>query len=162
MVFTEAFNYVVFDNPVSKTILKPILNSAVTHAPPEIKVVTERIPLWELAAEHAPIIRFVGLSGALAVGLGAYGSHKSYPKDKESELKSIYETGNRFHFLHTLALLATPMCRRPLLSSSLFAVGTTLFSGPCYYHAFTGENRFGRLAPIGGSILILAWLSLIF
>ncbi|KAK5647039.1 hypothetical protein RI129_005503 [Pyrocoelia pectoralis] len=161
MVFTEVYNYVVFNNPVSQKILKPLWNHTVSHVPPEIKIVTERIPLWELAAQQAPIIRFAGISGASAVMLGAYGSHKSYPKDKETELKSIYETGNRFHFLHTLALLGTPMCRNPRISSSLFTLGMVLFSGPCYYHAFTGDDRFGRLAPIGGTVLILAWLSMV-
>ena len=161
MVFTEVYNYVVFDNPVSKTLLKPLLKTAVSHTPTEIKIVTERVPLWDLAAQQAPIIRIAGVSGAAAVMLGAYGSHKSYPKDKAIELKSIYETGSRFHFLHTLALLGVPMCRNPRVTTSLFLLGTALFSGPCYYHAFTGDDKLGRLAPIGGTVLILAWLSMV-
>ena len=32
-----------------------------------------------------------------------------------SELKTVYETANKYHFLHTVALLAVPLCRKPLL-----------------------------------------------
>jgi uncharacterized membrane protein YgdD (TMEM256/DUF423 family) len=48
-----------------------------------------------------------------------------------------------------------------LQSGSLIILGTTLFSGACYYHAFTGDNKFGKLAPVGGTILIVGWLTMI-
>lgn len=42
-------------------------------------------------------------------------------------------------------------------------VGTALFSGTLYYRAFTGNKPpFARMAPMGGTCLILAWLSLLF
>lgn len=55
--------------------------------------------------------------GATGVVLGAYGAHRTYPKDKEQELKAIFETANRYHFFHTLALLGVPMCKNPKLVS---------------------------------------------
>lgn len=42
--------------------------------------------------------------------------------------------------------------------------GMALFCGPCYYRAFTGEQKLTKLtklAPIGGVCLIVAWLSFI-
>ncbi|KAF5281255.1 hypothetical protein FQA39_LY05141 [Lamprigera yunnana] len=162
MAVYDVLNYMVFDNPVSKLLVKPILNSITpkSSAAPTIQVAQNQMPLWELAAQHAPIIRVAGICGASAVALGAYGEHKSYPQDKSGELKSIFKTGNNFHFLHTLALFGVPMCRHPFFTGSLMIVGTALFCGPCYYHAFTEDNRFGFLAPIGGTVLILSWLSM--
>ncbi|KAF2894437.1 hypothetical protein ILUMI_11744 [Ignelater luminosus] len=159
----DLLNYVVFDNPVSKAVLKPFIKNAPVSMPPApVTIITERVPLWQLAAQQGPFIRLAGICGASAVILGAYGSHKTYPKDRAKELKSIYETANRFHFLHTLALFGVPLCRNPRVTGSLMIVGTVFFSGACYYHAFTGEDKFGRLAPVGGTILILAWLSMVF
>ncbi|XP_063902835.1 transmembrane protein 256 homolog isoform X2 [Zophobas morio] len=129
--------------------------------PPQTVVITETKPLWKLAAETGPFVRVAGLMGASAVALGAYGAHRSYPKDKADELKPIFETGNRYHFLHTLAILGMPLCRNPKLSGTLIIMGTVLFSGACYYHAFTGNNKFGKLAPVGGTILIVGWLTMI-
>ena len=34
-----------------------------------------------------------------------------------SEKKNVFETANRYHFIHTLALCAVPMTRRPALVS---------------------------------------------
>ena len=33
------------------------------------------------------------------------------------DLKKVYDTANFHHFVHTLALLAVPLCRRPALVS---------------------------------------------
>lgn len=51
--------------------------------------------------------------GATGVILGAYGAHRKYPKDSPQDFKIIFETANRYHFLHTLALLGVPLCRYP-------------------------------------------------
>ncbi|XP_018330636.1 transmembrane protein 256 homolog [Agrilus planipennis] len=125
-------------------------------------IITECSPLWKLAVKQGPFVRLAGLSGAAAVILGAYGAHKAYPKDRVNELKPIYETGNKFHFYHSLALVALPLCRFPKVTAALFITGTFLFSGACYYHAFTGENKFNRFAPVGGTLLIIGWLSMVF
>lgn len=86
----------------------------------------EETPLWKLAAERGPFVRIAGLSGASAVALGAYGAHKKYPKDKVDQLKPIFETANRFHFISSLALLAIPLCRRPRIVS-IFQIYNAVF-----------------------------------
>lgn len=106
-------------------------------------------------------VRLAGLSGALAVGFGAYGAHVFRPGNAEERLKITYETGNRYHFLHTMALLGVPLTRRPMLVGSLMSVGMVLFSGSCYYHALTGDTRIRRVTPYGGILLIVAWLTMI-
>jgi len=40
-----------------------------------------------------------------------------YPKESREELKKIYETANRYHFLNSLALLGVPLCRWPKTAS---------------------------------------------
>uniref|UniRef100_A0A8C0G801 Transmembrane protein 256 n=1 Tax=Chelonoidis abingdonii TaxID=106734 RepID=A0A8C0G801_CHEAB len=72
----------------------------------------------------------------------------------------LYETANRYHFLHSLALLAVPRCRRPLLAGALLSSGMGLFCGPLYYHAWSGDPTFNKAAPYGGSLLILGWLAM--
>jgi len=108
-----------------------------------------------------PVIRIAGVSGALAVALGAYGAHAFFNKDGvASELKTVYETANKYHFLHTVALLAVPLCRKPLLTGSLLVMGTAIFSGSCYYYALTQERWIRKITPYGGTLLIIGWLSM--
>lgn len=77
----------------------------------------EKIPLWKLAAETGPFVRIAAIMGATGVILGAYGAHRKYPKDTPQDLKGIFETANRYHFFHTLALFGVPMCRNPKVVS---------------------------------------------
>lgn len=87
------------------------------EAPVIERIVHDKVPLWKLAQEGGPFVRIAGLLGASAVVLGAYGAHKSYPKEKGADLQRIFETGNRYHFLNTLGLLAVPLCRYPKIVS---------------------------------------------
>lgn len=82
-------------------------------------VITEKTPLWKLAAETGPYVRIAAVMGASAVILGAYGAHRTYPKDKEQELRVVFETANRYHFFHSLAILGLPLCRNPKVVSFL-------------------------------------------
>lgn len=122
------------------------------------------LPLWKLAGSNIYWLKVAGLSGAVAVILGAWGAHRTFPmdeSDKKRDLRAVFDTASRYHFYHTLALLAVPLTKRPAVSGSLFLVGTFLFTGACYYNAFTGDKSLNRLAPVGGITLILAWLSLV-
>lgn len=89
---------------------------------PPISIIMEKVPLWKLAAETGPFVRIAAIMGATGVILGAYGAHRKYPKDTPQDLKAIFETANRFHFFHTLALFGVPMCRNPkVVSEQLFS-----------------------------------------
>lgn len=35
--------------------------------------------------------------------------------DEKGEQRRVFDTASRYHFIHTLALLGLPMCRRPNL-----------------------------------------------
>ncbi|XP_055375267.1 transmembrane protein 256 homolog [Condylostylus longicornis] len=169
----DSLHYIFVSNPVSQNILSAagglarkagIISSSTETIAKKTQEATniamsKALPLWKLAGKNLYMIRLAGLSGATAVILGAYGSHRHYNEDK-GESKAVFEVGNRFHFFHSIALMAVPMCRQPVLTGCLIIAGTLLFSGPCYYKAFTGKTQFSKVAPIGGCCLILAWLSM--
>ncbi|XP_041483280.1 transmembrane protein 256 homolog [Lytechinus variegatus] len=111
-----------------------------------------------IAQSSELFVRIAGISGALAVALGAYGAHGM--KNQPPDVKHTFETGNRYHFLHTLALLGVQFTNHPSLSGSLLALGMVLFSGTCYFSALTGSTALNRLAPIGGLTLIAGWASM--
>jgi len=108
------------------------------------------------------MIRLAGLSGAFAVGLGAYGAHVIMKNDNISEdQKNSYRTANLYHFIGTFGLVASSLSKYPIVTGVLMATGTLLFCGTCYCHGITGNTKITGLAPFGGTTLILAWLSLI-
>ncbi|OCT90965.1 transmembrane protein 256 homolog [Xenopus laevis] len=104
--------------------------------------------------------RLGAVSGALAVTAGAYGAHGLRTSDRDDYLKELFATANHYHFLHSLALLAVPHCRRPLLAGSLLTSGLVLFSGTFYYQALTGDPTLTKAAPLGGILLICGWAAL--
>ncbi|VEL22996.1 unnamed protein product [Protopolystoma xenopodis] len=121
----------------------------------KIIVIEKSLPLPNMY-----IYRIAGVSGALAVSLCAYGSH-GLGSNYDAKDKKIFKTGTRFHMLHTLAILGCPCSRRPLLSTGFFIVGILLFSGACYVKALSKNDLVGKIIPVGGTILIFAWLSLL-
>ncbi|KAM4842977.1 transmembrane protein 256 isoform 1-T1 [Thomomys bottae] len=74
--------------------------------------------------------------------------------------KELFDKTNKHHFLHSLALLGVPHCRKPLWAGLLLASGTTLFCTSFYYQALSGDTSIQTLGPVGGSLLILGWLAL--
>ena len=107
----------------------------------------------------ALITRLAGFSGASAVGAAAYRAHGL--NDLDPALKKAFDNGNRMHLVHSVMLAVCPTLKRPMASGALFFTGTAIFSGSCYAAALSGDRANGKLAPIGGSTLILGWLSLV-
>lgn len=116
MGFGNVANYIIYDNPISNAAIS-LIQGQKSIPQPSVTVITDKTPLWKLASETGPFIRIAAVMGASAVILGAYGAHRTYPKDKAQELKAVFETANRFHFFHTLALFGVPMCRNPKVVS---------------------------------------------
>ncbi|CAF4018984.1 unnamed protein product [Rotaria magnacalcarata] len=104
-------------------------------------------------------IRLAGLSGALAICLGAYGSH-AMKENTSDELRRLFQLAQTYHLLHSAALLAVPFVSRPHITTPLFLGGLTLFCGPIYYHAIRSDTQFRRITPYGGMLLIAGWLSI--
>ncbi|XP_031833579.1 transmembrane protein 256 [Nomia melanderi] len=136
--------------------------SAIIPAQKVIEKMSPPIPLWKLAAAAGPYVKLAALSGAAAVGLGAYGSHREYPEAESRSLdrRQVFETANRYHYIHTLAMLSLPFCRAPYLGAIFFMSGMIMFCGSCYYYAFTGDRNYRSITPVGGVCLIVGWLSM--
>ena len=117
---------------------------------------------------------FAGISGCLAVILGAFGAH--YLKDKvESGLLTqkdldAYKTAVQYQLVHTLAIMGIFSIRErlPLYNKTigvLFMLGIILFSGSIYIlstGSITGLNFkwLGPVTPLGGLCFISGWACL--
>ncbi|KAL3848298.1 hypothetical protein ACJMK2_019166 [Sinanodonta woodiana] len=127
------------------------------------RVITEIDIRSEMLA-HRSLRILAGLSGATAVIMAAYGAH-AFPSKNSNEdtenLKKIFEVGNTMHLIHSAALLAVPLTKKPNLVGVLMGGGIIIFSGSCYYHALTGKTTIRRITPLGGLLLIMSWIAMI-
>ncbi|KAF3813503.1 hypothetical protein GH733_018656 [Mirounga leonina] len=94
------------------------------------------------------------------LGLVTFASPSTGAQFPDAYGKELFEKANKHHFIHSLALIGVPHCRKPLWAGLLLASGTTLFCTSFYYQALSGDPSIQTLAPVGGSLLILGWLAL--
>ncbi|KAL0487529.1 hypothetical protein AKO1_008653 [Acrasis kona] len=108
-------------------------------------------------------LRIGAVSGALAVGFGAFGAHALKKRITDPTLLKTWETASQYHLLHSLALLGVSQCRRNHhLVGGLFTAGIILFSGSLYALVLTQKKALGAITPIGGLSFIGGWLALAF
>jgi uncharacterized membrane protein YgdD (TMEM256/DUF423 family) len=124
------------------------------------------------------------IMACLAVVIGAFGAHgiEGYLKElyKSAEPKNIaglevpasykymevYNTGVDYHMFHALGLIALGLIaqgkrkKSDLIAAWSFVLGIVLFCGPLYVLALTGKGWLGAVAPLGGTLMIVAWIAL--
>ncbi|CAH8873445.1 unnamed protein product [Trichobilharzia szidati] len=105
------------------------------------------------------IPRIGGICGALALIACAYGTLGLW--ETNGKYKKIFQMGAHYHLIHSLAINQASNTKHPILTTTLLVIGTTLFSGSCYYVAISGNESASKFAPIGGLTLLLAWISMI-
>lgn len=104
---------------------------------------------------------------AIAVILGAFGAHALKAVMAPDKLL-VFETGVRYHFYHSFALLLVGILyhtfpsKQLRLAVSFFITGILLFSGSLYAISLLSINGgtigpLGILTPIGGVFFILGW-----
>ncbi|MGC4066892.1 MAG: DUF423 domain-containing protein [Polyangiaceae bacterium] len=102
------------------------------------------------------------ISGALAVGLGAFGAHGLRNWVTPDRLE-VWRTAVQYQMFHTLALLVLgvlgPVCEARW-TRRLFVLGILLFSGSLYLLVLTGVGVLGAVTPLGGLAFIAGWLLL--
>lgn len=92
------------------------------------------------------------LSGALAVTAGAFGAHGA-----EGKAAEWLRTGGQYQLVHAVAaLVAAQMGMRG--PGWLFVAGAALFAGTLYLMALGLPRWLGAITPIGGALMIAAWL----
>lgn len=112
------------------------------------------------------------LFGVLSVVLGAFGAHMLKEIVPPSALE-VYETGIRYQFYHTFALVAVAILfawfpgKALTASGWLFIFGMILFCGSLYLITWMqGSGKIvpagvGVLTPLGGLLLISGWILLL-
>lgn len=100
----------------------------------------------------AVIAMLAALSGALAVGAGAFGAHGASGAAAE-----WLKTGAQYQLIHAVAaLVALRMdAKGPAV---LFVGGAMLFAGTLYLMALGAPHWLGAVTPLGGLGLIGGWL----
>ncbi len=113
------------------------------------------------------ILVLAGISGALAVGLGAFGAHGLEPILIQNGRLDTFETAVSYHFYHTLGLLGLgilalikPEWKGLSLAAWGMVLGVLIFSGSLYILSLTGITWLGAITPLGGVGFILGWLAL--
>jgi len=92
------------------------------------------------------------LSGAVAVGAGAFGAHGA-----NGEAAEWLKTGGHYQLVHALAaLVALQLGARG--SGWCFVAGGAIFAGTLYLMALGCPRWLGAITPIGGALLIAGWL----
>ncbi|WP_404812616.1 DUF423 domain-containing protein [Capnocytophaga canimorsus] len=112
--------------------------------------------------------------GALAVMLGAWGAH-GLKALVNADAVASFETGVRYQMYHALFLLGVGVIPAQYLSQKtqkiilyLTFFGVLFFSGSIYFLAtndltpFFDFKKIALITPLGGLLLIGAWVVLIF
>ena len=109
----------------------------------------------------------------MAIGLGAFAAHglgdrladSGLSPDRVAERFATFETAARYQLAIAVVLLfLAPRTdlRNFRWSFGMFLAGTVIFSGSLYMLVLLDQSWLGAITPIGGLLLILAWLSFLF
>lgn len=110
-------------------------------------------------------ISISALNLALAVMLGAFGAHGLKARATEAQL-AWWQTATDYFFYHAIGLLLIALCMKVLpqlqikRSFILIQIGIVFFCGSLYLMALGLPRGFGAITPIGGALMIAAWLDL--
>jgi uncharacterized membrane protein YgdD (TMEM256/DUF423 family) len=104
--------------------------------------------------------------GFFAVAIGAFGAHGLKPF-MDAYQQSIFETASRYHFYHSIALLAVAFLPNNSIAkyiSVCFVTGIILFSGSLYllslktFLHIEHWKFLGPITPLGGLFFLVGWL----
>jgi len=100
-----------------------------------------------------------GLMGATAVALGAFGAHGlKLTLQQIPDAAGWWNTATQYLLIHAIAVGAIKATR----SIYLWCSGSLIFSFTLYAMALGAPKWLGAITPIGGSLLIVGWVLLIF
>lgn len=103
---------------------------------------------------HRLLILLAALNGLLAVGIGAFGAHGI----TDPQAKEWIRTATLFQLPHAAAAIAVLAWRpRARVTPWLMLLGALLFAGSLQALALGAPRPAAMLAPVGGSLMMLAW-----
>ena len=118
---------------------------------------------------HKTFLIIAAVLGAISVALGAFAAH-GLKKIVPAETVTTFETGVRYQFYHTFAILFVGLLleRMPgqllVWSGWFFLIGILLFSGSLYLLTAlkatqtVGLTGVGIITPFGGLFFIAGWV----
>ncbi|OHC45627.1 DUF423 domain-containing protein [Rhodanobacter soli] len=104
----------------------------------------------------------VGIAGASAVLLGAFGAH-ALRGVLDARGAELWHTAVNYHAWHALALAVAAGLgrgRSGRVAVAAFVVGIVLFSGSLYALALGAPRWVGIITPFGGLAFVAGWLAL--
>lgn len=101
---------------------------------------------------NAALLLIAALSGAIAVGAGAFGAHAA-----QGPAAEWLKTGAQYQMVHAVAALVALRleARGP---GWLFVIGAGVFALTLYLMAAGLPRWLGAITPIGGALMIGGWL----
>jgi len=111
--------------------------------------------------------KFLAISSfmmALAIAIGAFGAH-GVKSIVTADMLKVYNTGVEYHFYNTLGLFFIaflmnfkPQSTKLIKAAWLILIGMIIFSFSLYALVLLNLPILGAITPIGGTLLIIAWL----
>ncbi|RHY30113.1 hypothetical protein DYB32_004592, partial [Aphanomyces invadans] len=74
---------------------------------------------------------------------GAFGAHALQSRVKNPKRIKTWETASHYHLIHSVALLAVPLARRPNVAGGFLTAGIVLFSGSLYTLVLSDQAKLG-------------------
>ena len=106
------------------------------------------------------LLILAGISGFVAVALGAYGSHVLRMQVDEKLIRS-FDIASKYHFYHTIAIAAFAFNvknKTGYLAAWLLLSGIVLFSGGIYVSILWNLPALTIITPFGGISFMAGWL----
>ncbi|WP_266182962.1 DUF423 domain-containing protein [Dyella humicola] len=104
----------------------------------------------------------IGLAGATAVLLGAFGVH-ALRDVLDARGSELWHTAVSYHFWHALALALTGGVahgRARRVATVAFLLGIVVFCGSLYALALGAPRWVGAITPLGGVAFMVGWMVL--
>lgn len=105
------------------------------------------------------------ISGFLSISFGAFGAH-AIKQWMSADLMAIYQTAVSYQIYHSLGLILIALVYQQQqhklikIAGWVMLAGIIIFSGSLYTLSLTDTRWLGAITPIGGTLLLFAWLLL--
>jgi uncharacterized membrane protein YgdD (TMEM256/DUF423 family) len=117
-------------------------------------------------------IFLAAISGGLAVVAGAIGAHALPDAQALAVPLRIFNTGQLYHAIHSLALLGVALTMAQSkgqragfadwalqIAAAAFVLGMICFSGGIYVQVAKGFSSSGGIVPVGGVSFLIGWIA---
>lgn len=118
---------------------------------------------------HRIALLGAALLGLTGVAAGAFGAHALRPFLDQRGMLEVWQTAAHYQLVHAAGLVGLATWIRGANSGRwsrrtawLWIAGVVLFSGSLYLIATGAPRWVGPITPLGGALLLLGWLFLVF